>query len=55
MCLTVSGAPVAMKHRAMEPVNKVKILPVYIFNKLQSIFLAKALLGVRGLFNYYYY
>jgi hypothetical protein len=28
MRLTASGAPVAMKRRAVEPVNKVKILPV---------------------------
>jgi hypothetical protein len=29
MRLTVSGTPVAMKRRVMEPVNKVKILPVH--------------------------
>jgi hypothetical protein len=28
MRLAASGAPVAMKRRAVEPVNKVKILPV---------------------------
>jgi hypothetical protein len=28
MHLTVSGALTAVKHRAVEPVNKVKILPV---------------------------
>jgi hypothetical protein len=29
MCLTAGCAPVAMKRRAMGPVSKVKILPVY--------------------------
>jgi hypothetical protein len=28
MCLAASGTPVAVKCRAVEPVNKVKILPV---------------------------
>jgi hypothetical protein len=28
MRLTAGGAPNAVKHKAMEPVNKVKILPV---------------------------
>jgi hypothetical protein len=30
MRLTAIGAPVAVKHRTVEPVNKVRILPVYI-------------------------
>jgi hypothetical protein len=29
MCLTDSSEPVAMKHRAMEPINKMKILFVH--------------------------
>jgi hypothetical protein len=31
MCLTASGALVAVKRRPVEPVNKVKILPVVLF------------------------
>jgi hypothetical protein len=33
MCLTAGGAPVAVKRRVMEPVNKVKILPLYVSMK----------------------
>jgi hypothetical protein len=29
MCLAASGSPVAVKRRAMEPVNKVKELTVF--------------------------
>jgi hypothetical protein len=32
MYLAASGAPVTVKRRAVEQVNKVKILPVYIVN-----------------------
>jgi hypothetical protein len=28
--LSASGAPAAVKRRALEPVNKVKILPLYV-------------------------
>jgi hypothetical protein len=33
MCLAADGALVAVKRRVMEPVNKVKILPVYVSMK----------------------
>jgi hypothetical protein len=32
MCLASGGAPVAVKRRAMEPVKKIKIIPVYIID-----------------------
>jgi hypothetical protein len=37
MCLAASGTLAAMKHRAIEPVNKVKILPV-IFKNIVFVF-----------------
>jgi hypothetical protein len=37
MCLAASSAPVAVKRRAVERVNKVKILPVYMYMYVYSI------------------
>jgi hypothetical protein len=44
MHLAASGAPVAVKRRALEPVSKIKFLPVYVCNltytHVQRFFLA---------------
>jgi hypothetical protein len=37
MRLAAGGVPVAVKRRAVEPVNKVKILPVYIYKKVTGL------------------
>jgi hypothetical protein len=41
MCLVACDAPAAVKRKAMEPVNKVKILPVQIYFAVSLIAITK--------------